>query len=198
VKEIVVHVTGAVKKPGVYHFQSGMRLYQAVEKAGGFTQDADKEALNLADLLQDADQLNIPTRAQVKQNVAPITVLAPQTARATKTAPATPGKGRVLGKTTPPIVTALAPKETRSASPPAAEEPEKPDTKLRKPGDGVVHLNSATAEDLQRLPGVGEVMAEKILAYRQEIGKFTAIEQLKEVDKIGDKKFAAMEPFLRL
>ena len=54
---------------------------------------------------------------------------------------------------------------------------------------GLVNLNTATAEDLCELSGIGEAKAEAILAYRAEIGGFTSIEQMKEVSGIGDSLF---------
>lgn len=62
--------------------------------------------------------------------------------------------------------------------------------------EGKVNLNTATAEELMSLDGVGEATAEKILAYRQEHGSFSSIEEIKEVSGIGDKKFEAMKDSL--
>lgn len=59
--EIVVHVCGAVKYPGIYHLPESARVYEAVEAAGGFREDADSEWLNQAALLQDGEKLKIPT-----------------------------------------------------------------------------------------------------------------------------------------
>ena len=55
-----VYVTGAVKDPGVYALEGGGRLVQLVESAGGATDDADLEAINLAALLRDQDHWHIP------------------------------------------------------------------------------------------------------------------------------------------
>lgn len=52
-----------------------------------------------------------------------------------------------------------------------------------------VNLNTATKEDLLRLNGVGPVMAERILAKREELGGFGSLDQLKEISGIGDKVF---------
>src|SRR5262245_28237361 len=52
-KEIVVHVAGAVKKPGVYHLPPGSRGDDALKAAGGPTQDTNTEAINLAAPLED-------------------------------------------------------------------------------------------------------------------------------------------------
>lgn len=57
---------------------------------------------------------------------------------------------------------------------------------------GKVNINTATSEELQRIPGVGPVMAEKIIAYRNEVGGFKAIEELKNVSGIGEKTFEKM------
>jgi competence ComEA-like helix-hairpin-helix protein len=62
---------------------------------------------------------------------------------------------------------------------------------------GNININTATKQDLMRLPGVGEVTAEKILAFRA--GKlFRRTEDMLQVSGIGKKKFAKMQEFLRV
>lgn len=56
-----------------------------------------------------------------------------------------------------------------------------------------VNINTATKEELMTLDGVGEATAEKIIAYRQEHGSFSSIEEIKEVSGIGDKKYEAIK-----
>ena len=58
--------------------------------------------------------------------------------------------------------------------------------------DGRVDVNHASSEELQRLPGVGPATAEKIIAYREANGPFTAPEDLMQVSGIGQKTFAKM------
>lgn len=53
----------------------------------------------------------------------------------------------------------------------------------------MVNINTATAVDFQKLPGVGESIANRIIAYRNENGKFKNIEDLKNVSGIGESKF---------
>ena len=67
-KSCVVHVCGAVNEPGVYIMEAGSRIYQAVEKAGGFSQDADENYLNQADLLSDGMKIYVPTREEVEES----------------------------------------------------------------------------------------------------------------------------------
>ena len=55
-----------------------------------------------------------------------------------------------------------------------------------------IDLNAASAEQLETLNGIGEALAGRIVAYRQEHGKFRSIEEIKNVSGIGDKKFEAI------
>jgi competence protein ComEA len=61
-----------------------------------------------------------------------------------------------------------------------------------------VSLNTATLEELETLPRVGPVTAQKILDYRAAHGDFTAIDQLKDVSGIGDVTFAGLAPLVTL
>ena len=54
----------------------------------------------------------------------------------------------------------------------------------------LVNINSADIEILKTLPGVGDVLGQRILDKREELGKFTSIDQLNDVSGIGDKKFS--------
>ena len=54
-------------------------------------------------------------------------------------------------------------------------------------------LNTATAAELTELPGIGEKLAERIVAYREANGPFTSVEEIMEVDGIGEGKFADLE-----
>ncbi|WP_055481536.1 helix-hairpin-helix domain-containing protein [Sphaerimonospora mesophila] len=59
-------------------------------------------------------------------------------------------------------------------------------------GGGVVNLNTATVEQLNTLPGVGEVLARRIIDFRDAHGGFGSVEQLRQVSGIGEKKFAEL------
>lgn len=64
VETIAVYLCGEVCNPGVYVLQAGSRLYQAVEEAGGLTANARAEAVNLARILLDSEQIYIPNIAE--------------------------------------------------------------------------------------------------------------------------------------
>lgn len=67
--ENMVHVCGAVRNPGVYPMPEGSRVYEAVEAAGGFLEDADENYRNQAEKLQDGMKLYIPTKDEVQNGV---------------------------------------------------------------------------------------------------------------------------------
>ncbi len=69
------------------------------------------------------------------------------------------------------------------------------DKKQLKPGSKI-NINTAYAGDLELLPGVGEVMAERIIEYREQKRGFRRIEDIKQVKGIGDKKFEQIKEYI--
>ena len=59
-----------------------------------------------------------------------------------------------------------------------------------------VNINTGGVEELKALPGVGDLLAQKIIDYREENGKFKTIDDLKNVSGIGDKKFESMKEYV--
>lgn len=59
-----------------------------------------------------------------------------------------------------------------------------------------VNINTATSEELQKLPGIGEAMASRIITYRKEKGKFSRLEDLKNVSGIGEAKFNNIKNYI--
>lgn len=66
-KVIYVDVSGAVKKPNVYELEEGSRVYNAIDLAGGFSEDADYSNLNLAQVLKDQDKITVSTKEELKR-----------------------------------------------------------------------------------------------------------------------------------
>lgn len=61
-----------------------------------------------------------------------------------------------------------------------------------------LNLNAATEAELEALPGIGPVLAQRIVAYRQKKGRFTSLRQLMEVEGIGQKKYEALRDLLTI
>lgn len=68
--QVYVYVTGAVANPGVYSLDEGLRVCDAVEAAGGLTEDADASTVNLARVLSDGEHIALPTKAEVETALA--------------------------------------------------------------------------------------------------------------------------------
>ncbi|MCU1586520.1 MAG: competence protein ComEA helix-hairpin-helix repeat protein [Frankiales bacterium] len=62
-----------------------------------------------------------------------------------------------------------------------------------KGAGGLLDLNTATAQDLDALPGIGPVLAERIVSWRTEHGRFASVDQLREVDGIGEAKYSSLK-----
>jgi competence protein ComEA len=63
---------------------------------------------------------------------------------------------------------------------------------------GVVNLNTATADELQLLPGIGAARAQAVIDLRKQRGGFKSVEELKDVKGIGDTALERLRPFVRL
>lgn len=74
---------------------------------------------------------------------------------------------------------------------------ETPDAKEQEKSSKV-NINTANAQELQKLNGIGEKKAELIVAYRQKNGQFASIEDIKQISGIGDKTFAALKDQLEV
>ena len=66
------------------------------------------------------------------------------------------------------------------------------------PAGGPLDLNSATVEQLDALPGIGPVLADKIVSWRTEHGRFASVDQLREVGGIGEAKYASLKNKVRV
>lgn len=137
---VLVHVAGAVKRPGLYELFEGDRIADAIEAAGGARRSADLHVLNLAQVVVDGARIEVPTKGGAS----------PQQ----------------------PAVTASS--------------------------SAMVSLNSATQIELETIPGVGPVTAQAILSHRDEIGGFTDLAQLLDVDGIGPATFESISAYVTL
>lgn len=168
---ILVHVVGAVRKPGVVTLPERARVLDAIEAAGGLARDARPGQLNLAQVVQDAQQVVIGTLRHPGSEV-----------RDGSTQPGSSSGGSTSGRS------------SSGGSGGAGGSGSASDGST----GGTVDLNTATVADLDALPGVGPVTAQRILAWRTEHGRFSRVEELQEVDGIGPKTYAQLAPHVRV
>ncbi len=141
-RSVMVHVVGAVARPGLYELPEGSRVDDAIEQAGGPTEDAALAHVNLAAPVGDGQQIVIAANDEVG-------------------AP-----------------TMQADSETGISE--------------------LVRLNSATLAELETLPGIGPVTAQKILDYRDERGGFTSVDELDAVPGIGPARLEQLREHVQL
>ncbi|WP_328889087.1 ComEA family DNA-binding protein [Streptomyces sp. NBC_00316] len=146
--QIVVDVSGKVRRPGIYPLPTGARVADALRAAGGVRPGVDLTGLNRARVLMDGEQVVVGALPG-----SPV--------------PGGPGGAATGGAST-----------GGSAA-------------------GPVSLNSATVEQLDTLPGVGPVLAQHIVDYRTQHGGFRSVGELREVNGIGDRRFADLQPLVQ-
>lgn len=105
-----------------------------------------------------------------------------------------PSRARAAPRTSPRTAPRLRPTTTVAAAVP--QSPPAAGTSGAVSGARSVNINQATASELEDLPGVGQVTARRIIAWRQTKGPFASPEDLMKVEGIGPAKFAAMKPFV--
>jgi competence protein ComEA len=81
-----------------------------------------------------------------------------------------------------------------AASPHAAVAQTESRTSARAPSIGIVNINTASAVDLEALPGIGAKTAARIVEYRQKNGPFKKVEELMNVRGVGEKNFLKLKP----
>lgn len=76
--------------------------------------------------------------------------------------------------------------------------PTQPSESQQPASPAQININTATVQQLQLLPGIGEALAQRIIDYRETNGNFSAIEELLNVSGIGEKKFADIKDFIQV
>jgi len=75
----------------------------------------------------------------------------------------------------------------------AAQAKAAPQTSAKPPVTGTININTASAADLQRLPGIGAKTAGRVIEYRQKNGPFKKVEELMNVRGVGEKNFLKLK-----
>jgi len=209
-----VYITGAVARPEtVATLDYGSRVLHALDAAGGPLANADLERVNLAQVVQDGDHIQVPTRRPGEtRGVAPVV----------RVVTATPGMHTVYvaGEVRQPesLVTVPDGSRVEDAIAAAGGVTERADLSAvnlgQRVADGdmiyvprlgedefqtptpnrpaLVALNSATVAELQMLPGIGPALAQAMVDYREQNGPFTSLDDLDNVPGLGPSKIEAI------
>lgn len=137
-----VHISGEINKAGVYEIEDNDRLEDLVNKAGGLTQNANLDSINLSMILEDQMRIIIPNINDPEKII---------------------DQNPVIDSTT----------------------------------DEKVNINTASKEELMKLPNIGDKRADSIIEYRQN-NKFENIEDIKNVSGIGNNYFEQMKELIKI
>ena len=152
VPPLIIHITGAVKSPGVYQLKSTDRIVDAVKIAGGATEEANLDLINLAALLKDGQKIIVPSKIYNEN-------------------------GEETNKNIDNNAEVMYSSSSSSIS-------------------GEININTANATMLQALPGIGPVLSERIIEYRNQNGLFGIIDDIKDVSGIAEKKFEGIKDLI--
>lgn len=152
---VIIHITGSVKNPGIVKLKEGSRIEDAIEAAGGLTENADITKVNLAYVVEDGTKIKIPSASE--EDI---------------------GDDDII--------------DSKSGDNIIIEE----NTVSSNNSTQTININKATEKEFETLPGIGPSLASKIIEYRNQNGKFGSIEDIKNVNGIGDSKYEKIKDLI--
>ena len=152
---VIIHITGSVKNPGIVKLKEGSRIEDAIEAAGGLTENADITKVNLAYVVEDGTKIKIPSASE--EDIGDEDII-----------------------------------DSKSGDNIIIEENAVPSNNSPQ----TININKATEKEFETLPGIGPSLASKIIEYRNQNGKFGSIEDIKNVNGIGDNKYEKIKDLI--
>ena len=163
-----IDIKGAVKKPGVYQLDSNLTVNDAINEAGGLTKEADTSLINLAKKITNEMVIIVYTKEEVKNSNIVNTVI------------------KVVEKE------CICPNIENDG----CLNDEITDNITNKENGNLININTATKEELQKINGIGESKANNIIKYRENNGNFKSIEEIKNVEGIGDNLYETIKIYI--
>ena len=152
---VIIHITGSVKNPGIVKLKEGSRIEDAIESAGGLTENADITKVNLAYVVEDGTKIKIPSASE--EDIGDEDII-----------------------------------DSKSGDNIIIEENAVPSNNSTQ----TININKATEKEFETLPGIGPSLASTIIEYRNQNGKFESIEDIKNVNGIGDNKYEKIKDLI--
>ena len=168
VTRIKVDIKGSVVAPDVYEVDSNSRVIDIINIAGGVTEDADTDNINLSKKVSDEDVIIIYSREELENNKRSYEEKIDYCTTDNNSACATN------------VVT-------------FDDNSNSEDT-----NNTIININTATVEDFMKLPSIGEAKAKSIIEYRNSIGSFSKVEDIKNVTGIGDSIFDKIKDYITI
>ena len=163
----MVDIKGAVNSPGVYQLDSNLTVNDAIKIAGGLTKDADTSIINLAKKLTDEMVIIIYTKEEVKNSNVVDTVI------------------KIVEKE------CICPNIQNDG---CLNDNIKDN--ISNKDEELVNINTATLSELETISGIGESKAKSIIEYRQKNGLFEKIEDIMNVEGIGESLYEKIKIYI--
>ena len=155
---VSVYICGEVNKPGIYEAPKGVMLNVIIEDAGGLTENASADNINLVYQITGNMSIYIPSRTEVEKGFNGGDIIRQEGVYVW-------GSGQ--GASSDGVSGSVS----------------------------IVNINTASADDLKTLPGIGDVTAQAIVDYRKK-NPFKAVEDIKNVTGIGDSKYNRIKDYI--
>jgi len=184
VETIKVYVVGCVNKPGIVTIKKGQMIHDAIVLAGGLTEEADSGNINMVYKLNENVMLCIKSKREVEKEVKQGSDKEAETENKKQEEAASGSNAVIVWKSGESAVIIGDGDDNNGTE---TEEDNK--TKL-------ININTATADELDTLPGVGEATARDIIAFREKNGGFKKIEDIMKVPRIKQNRFESIKDYI--
>ena len=170
-KKIKIDIKGEIQVPGVYELKETDRVSDAIKKAGGLTENADTELINLSKTLTDEMVIIVYNKYEIEE----------------------------IRKKSDKQETIIKYIEKKCTCPDKTNDACLNKNENNEPSkENKISLNNATQEELETLPGIGESKAKQIIEYRNQNGGFKEIEEIKNISGIGESTFEKFKEYITI
>ncbi len=166
---IKVDIKGEINNPGLYEIKENSTLNDVIKQAGDFTAEANSKNLNLSAYVVDEALINIPALKK--------TVTKTNNSNNTSSTPSTIKKEVIIPS-------------------PSNKVTIKENNTLNIDQENIININTASVDELITLNGIGESKAQAIIEYRNSIGLFKNINEIKNVKGIGEAVYEKIKDFI--
>ncbi|MGC8737662.1 MAG: helix-hairpin-helix domain-containing protein [Candidatus Hydrogenedens sp.] len=176
---IAVGIQGAIQKPGLYWLEEGTRLQELIDKAGGPLETAELRYMNIAAILLDGTTVVVPEKQMVKFDGQRLSARG-----SSQPIPSFLSSGNAYTVNTGNTNTT----QNNSSSSSSISNPTRKENTSVANASGLIDINHASQKELETLPGIGPVLAQAIISYREN-QPFQSVDELLQVSGIGPKRF---------
>lgn len=155
-----IDIKGSVNNPGVYEFKENDRVIDAIELAGGLTKDANTSNINLSQKLTSEMVIYIYNNKEIKDDTPKLTC------------------DNVCKREVIEVNNCIE-----------VTKPATTNESINNVTNNLININTADLNELMTLSGIGETKAKSIIEYRNINGKFSSVEDIKNISGIGDALF---------